>query len=253
MSRAARQKGESGIYHVMLRGINKQMIFEDDEDHKRFLQVLKDCKAICGFSLLAYCLMGNHLHLLVKEDKEELGLIFKRIGARYVYWYNAKHNRNGHLFQGRFKSEPVDDDRYFLAVLRYIHQNPVNAGLCRNASEYRWSSYHDYLHGFGITDTEFAFSLFSDDKETSKLLFQKYMKKEEMTSCLDIDNAGGRLADNEARKIIIKLCGVKNPDELQSMPPDRRDKSIKTLKENGLSIRQISRLTGISFGIVRKG
>jgi REP element-mobilizing transposase RayT len=74
--------------------------------------------------------MGTHVHLLIKEETEALGKIMKRIGVRYVYWYNRKYERSGHLFQDRYKSEPVDDDGYFMTVLRYIHQNPRKSGLC---------------------------------------------------------------------------------------------------------------------------
>ena len=108
----------------MLRGINQQQIFEDGEDYSKFLQVLKDCKAISGFNLFAYCLMGNHIHLLVQEEKEPIEQVMKRLATRFVYWYNIKYQRIGHLFQDRFKSEAIEDDTYYLTVLRYIYQNP---------------------------------------------------------------------------------------------------------------------------------
>ena len=108
MPRTARKKSSTGIYHVMLRGINRQSIFEDDEDNEKFLQTIKDCKDVSEFELYGYCLMGNHVHLLLKEGKESLELVFKRIGARYVFWYNWKYRRCGHLFQDRFKSEAVE-------------------------------------------------------------------------------------------------------------------------------------------------
>ena len=122
MPRTRRLKSETGIYHVILRGINKQTIFEDDEDSEMFLKTLKQYKSQSQFKLLAYCLMGNHVHLLLKIEKDELGQIFRRIGASYVYWYNHKYNRTGHLFQDRYKSEVVETDAYLFAVLRYIHQ-----------------------------------------------------------------------------------------------------------------------------------
>jgi len=90
MPRTRRLKSETGIYHVILRGINKQIIFEDDEDHEMFLKTLRQYKTQSQYKLLAYCLMGNHVHLLLKTEKEELGQIFRRIGASYVYWYNHK-------------------------------------------------------------------------------------------------------------------------------------------------------------------
>lgn len=252
MPRRARKKSESGIYHVMIRGINKQTIFEDEEDYEKFEQVLKDCKEISGYSLLSYCLMGNHVHLLIKEEKEALEQIFKRIGARYVYWYNNKYQRSGHLFQDRYKSEPVDDDKYFLAVLRYIHQNPIKAGLCRDAALYKWSSYNDYMRNSGITDIELGLSLLSDEKKEAVLLFDKYMREDEKTICLDLE-ANHRITDKEALEIIQKLCGAISTADFQKLTQDKRDNSLALLKEKGLSIRQISRLTGISFSIVRKG
>lgn len=86
MPRQARKRAESGIYHIMLRGINQQQIFEDKEDCQKYLQILRECKEICDFKLLAYCLMGNYIHLLIKEGKESLEQMFKRIGGRFVYW-----------------------------------------------------------------------------------------------------------------------------------------------------------------------
>ena len=133
MPRQARKKSNSGVYHIMLRGINRQLIFEDDEDMQRFIETLKRYKDECGYSLYAFCLMGNHIHLLLKEGEEPISTILKRIAGSYVYWYNWKYGRSGHLFQDRFKSEPVEDDAYFLTVLRYIHQNPVKARICKKA------------------------------------------------------------------------------------------------------------------------
>ncbi len=94
MPRTGRKKSASGIYHVMLRGINQQQIFEDDEDFDRFLGILRECKRICGFELYAYCLMGNHVHLLMREGKEPLELIFKRLGSRF--------GKNTENTEGRF-------------------------------------------------------------------------------------------------------------------------------------------------------
>ena len=90
MPRQARRKSESGIYHIMLRGINQQQIFEDVEDYEKFLHILKEYKAISGYKLYAYCLMGNHVHLLLQEVAEPVEQIMKRIATRFVYWYNIK-------------------------------------------------------------------------------------------------------------------------------------------------------------------
>jgi REP element-mobilizing transposase RayT len=137
MPRQAREKSSSGIYHIMLRGINRQDIFHDEEDKMRFIETLKNYKSICEYKVYGYCLMSNHIHLLIKEGKETISQAMKRIGASYVYWCNMKYERYGHLFQDRYKSEKVEDDKYLLVVLRYIHQNPIKAGIVEEAAKYK--------------------------------------------------------------------------------------------------------------------
>ncbi|MDQ2088156.1 transposase [Herbivorax sp. ANBcel31] len=160
MPRAARKKSSTGIYHVMLRGINHQIIFEDDEDYQKYLDTLKKYQDESGYTIYAYCLMSNHIHLLVKEETEEMSIAFRRIGASYVYWYNWKYGRRGHLFQDRYKSEVVEKDRYFLTVIHYMHQNPLKAGIVKNITDYRWGSYGEYIGETGICDTDFALNMF---------------------------------------------------------------------------------------------
>ena len=123
MPRHARELSNSGIYHIILRGINRQTIFNDDEDYQRFINTLKKYKTVSGYTLYAYCLMNNHIHILLRVGQEKLETILKRIAGSYVYWYNFKYNRIGHLFQDRFKSEPVDSDEYFLTVLKVTSKN----------------------------------------------------------------------------------------------------------------------------------
>ena len=121
MPRTGRAKSKTKIYHLILRGINKQTIFEDDEDRIKFIQTLKECKNRSSMEIFAYCLMSNHIHLLIKEGKEDLGITMRRLGAMYVYWYNCARQAC-HLFQDRYKSENVEDRNYLLTVLRHIHQ-----------------------------------------------------------------------------------------------------------------------------------
>lgn len=245
MPRTARQKSKTGIYHVMLRGINQQRIFEDDEDNEKLLKVLDDCKMVSEFELYGYCLMGNHVHFLIKTIKEDLDQIFKRIGARYVYWYNWKYRRTGHLFQDRFKSESVENERYFLTVLRYIHQNPIKAGLCSAANEYKWSSYNEYVKKRRIVDIAPAMSMMGLDE------FVKFNNSENSDYCLE-DTPAFRLTDGDAREIMRKLCNCGTVEEFQKIDFQDRSVNLKRLKDVGISIRQINRLTGVSKGIVER-
>ena len=247
MPRLPRQKSDSGIYHIMLRGINQQTIFEDDEDYFKFVETLENYKAISGYKLFAYCLMSNHIHILIKVEKEDLELIMKRIAGSYVYWYNWKYYRKGHLFQDRFKSEPVEDDEYFLTVLRYIHQNPLKAGLVKSIDDYQFSSYNNYIaEKGGVIDFDYTLSLM--EKEA----FIAFNNEKNDDCCLDIEVKDFRLNDSDAKKLIEKLSKCNTSAEFQKLSQEQRNKIIKVLKQKGLSIRQISRLTGISKGIVEK-
>ena len=247
MPRQPRQKSSTGIYHVMLRGINQQVIFEDNEDYSKFLETIEKYKTVSGYKIFAYCLMSNHIHLLLKVEKEDLDLIMKRIAGSYVYWYNWKYYRKGHLFQDRFKSEPVENDEYFFTVIRYIHQNPVKAEIAENVMEYRYSSYNDYVEGGSqITETEFALSIMQKED------FLCFNNESNEDNCLDVENINFRLSDNDAREVIKKISKCENSTEFQTLEPERRNYYIKKLRLKGMSIRQISRLTGISKGIVEK-
>ena len=117
---------------MMLRGINRQDIFDDTEDYWTFIKMMS---AVPGY-IYAYCLMPNHVHLLIAEKSLKVGEVVKSIASCYVLYYNKKYGRIGHLLQDRFKSEPCNDSGYFLTLFRYIHQNPVKAGLVKTAKDY---------------------------------------------------------------------------------------------------------------------
>lgn len=246
MPRHARELSNSGIYHIILRGINRQTIFNDDEDYQRFINTLKKYKTVSGYTLYAYCLMNNHIHILLRVGQEKLETILKRIAGSYVYWYNFKYNRIGHLFQDRFKSEPVDSDEYFLTVLRYIHQNPIKARICERLEDYRYSSYIDYLNNRNdFTCIDFAYSILGRND------FFEFNNEINDDKCLDAEEKR-RLTDKDGMELLQQMLKGK-PIEL-IVDFEEKDKAalISRMKSEGLSIRQISRLTGVSIGIVRK-
>jgi len=253
LPRASRLKSESGIYHIIMRGINRQTLFFDDVDCTKFIQTLQKYRDICGYKLYAYCLMGNHLHLLLQEGTEPLENVMRRICGSYVFWYNKKYDRIGYLFQDRFKSEPVEDDTYFLVVLRYIFQNPLRAGITDNIKTYKWSNYKDYIEKNQMTDIDFVLNLFNAmNREKAVKNFIEYINKENSDECMDMPEKR-QLTDEEAMKIIELYCNVKNGIDLQKIEIEKRDAYLRRLRnEHNLSIRQIERLTGISRGIIQK-
>ena len=251
MPRTAREKSKSGIYHIILRGVNKQIIFEDDEDAEKFMHTLEDYKEKSGYKIYGYCLMRNHIHLLIKEEKEKLGTALRRIGASFVYWYNWKYDRIGHLFQDRYQSEVVEDDNYLLTVIRYIHQNPLKAGLVKGSLEYKWSSYSEYLGKNRIINSDFVLDIFHENREKAISMFIEFHKKINKDDCLDIKE-NKRLKDDEAIEIIKDICNIPHCIDMQRFEAPERSRYLKVLKDEGLSTRQIARLTGISRGVVLK-
>ena len=132
-------------YHLMERGIRRQSIYEDEMDYQVFLEMLKIAQEKYNCLVHAYCLMTNHFHLLLETDDIEVGTFMKYLASSYANYYNKKYRYSGHLFEGRYKGCLVKDDSYFLQTSRYIHLNPVKAGMVNNAEEYAWSSYRTLI------------------------------------------------------------------------------------------------------------
>ncbi|WAA09055.1 transposase [Fervidibacillus albus] len=250
MPRKPRIKSSTHVYHVMTRGINRQTIFEDETDKYKYLSILKRYKLEYQFELYAYCLMDNHVHLLIKEpENTTISEIMKRINISYVFWYNKKYERTGPLFQDRFKSENVDSLPYFRTVLRYIHQNPLKAGIETSVFQCKWTSIKEYLSPPYIIDTEPVLKLFSPNKEEATEILKTFMKEENEDECMDDIP---KLTDQEVQKVLIEL-GVGNKSEIQRMDKVNRNKILLKLKNmKGVSNNQIARLTGISKSVIQR-
>ncbi len=140
MARPPRVEVPGALYHVTARGNERRPLFRDDADRNEYLDRIARCRQRFRFELLAYCLMTNHVHLAIRPGPEPLSRIMGRLHSTYAGWFNRRHDRVGHLFQGRYKASLVRDDRYLRALVRYIHRNPVEARIARRAADYRWSS-----------------------------------------------------------------------------------------------------------------
>ncbi len=145
MNRRRRVEVEGGVHHVMNRGVNRQLIFFGDADRVEFGRRLVALHDDFGVDTLAYCLMPNHYHLLVRVPSGELSAAMQSLGCNYVRHTNDRVGRDGPLFRARFHSIPVATDRYLVAVARYIHRNPLDLAGVDTPARYRWSSYRAYL------------------------------------------------------------------------------------------------------------
>ena len=244
MARLARQISESGLYHIVFRGLNKQSIFEEDADYIKMKEIITELKTEMHFEVYVYCFMSNHVHILLKEQNMgDISLIMKRLLTKYARWYNIKYRRSGALIANRYKSQPVEVDEYFMSVVRYIHQNPLKAKMVKNIGDYKWSSYREYLDSIqGLTDKTFVLDMISLEE------FESFHQIVEDAIFLVDDKV--RLTDDEIRRKILKSYGIE-PREIFNMNRNQRNEMLKQLKKT-YSIRQLERITGISRGIIHK-
>ena len=212
MPRASRRKSHSGIYHIMVRGINRESIFHDDEDRRHFLNLLIHSRLPDAFDLYAYCLMRNHFHLLIRERSDDISRTMKRINTRYVGWHNAKYDRIGPLFQDRFKSQNVEDDCYLLSVLRYIHLNPVKAHLVKAPEDYMWSScrnfYNEAEKTSNLLDQHFILKMFDDYIPVAVERLKCFTLQPNTDIVLDYEDFA-KISDNTLRQNILVLLDGK--------------------------------------------
>jgi putative transposase len=145
MARAARIEYPGALYHIITRGNQKQRIFVDDKDRKRYMALLVALKKAYAFRLYAYVLMRNHVHLLMETGQVPLSRIMQRLTGGYTQHFNRRHGLTGHLFQGRYKAILCDKDSYLLELTRYLHLNPVRVKAVQDPAQYPWSSYRAYL------------------------------------------------------------------------------------------------------------
>lgn len=156
MARRARAEVAGGLYHVITRGNNRRQIFNSQADYEKFLSLLAVQKVRLPFFLYAYCLMTNHVHLLIERQADSIGRIMHRVLTGYSQYYNRRYGRVGHLLQGRHKAILCQSDRYLSELVRYIHLNPVRAGMVDKPEQYKYSGHRAYLglEPAGIVDVD---------------------------------------------------------------------------------------------------
>lgn len=238
MPRGERVKSKTGYYHVIMRGINKNDLFLDEEDKQYFLDILVAKKQMREYALHAYCIMDNHVHLVIEEGTENIGIIMKRINVTYAMYLNRKYERIGPVFQDRFKSEEIEDEEYLLSVIRYIHQNPIKAGMAGRLQEYKWSSYLEYVgkdKKRAITDTKFVLGIFDEDPITAVKEFKNFNRQEITERFLDIDG-----------KAEIKKYGIELWTQLKNKHISEEEKIDIMRKQTGLATRTLATIMGIS-------
>jgi len=162
---------------VIGRGNDRGDLFFDDEDRRHYLELL--CSAISTYRLkfYAYALLSNHIHLFFRTMLPNISEVMYRVNGDYSHYFNKRHRRTGHTFESRFKSKLVQEDRYFLALLRYVHLNPVKAGIAPGPEQYTWSSHRAYLGNTDgvVSNPKEVLMLFSDNLERARTAYLDYL------------------------------------------------------------------------------
>jgi REP element-mobilizing transposase RayT len=178
MARQLRIEYEGAFYHITSRGNQREQIFWDNKDREKFKNILRRTKERYSYLLHAYVLMDNHYHLLIETPYANIKQIMQNINTSYTVYINKRHKRTGHLLQGRYKAFIIDKESYLLELGRYIHLNPVRAGIVPRSEDYKWSSYREYINRSnkeGLTDTSDTLYTFSKKQAIAAKKYQEYV------------------------------------------------------------------------------
>ena len=240
-----RKQCESEIYHITERGVGRQIIFEDNSDRRLFGETMTAVFQEENVSVFAWCFMDNHVHLLLHGTIENISRSMHRVNSSYARHFNNRHDRCGTLFQSRFHSVSIQSDAQFAAALRYIHFNPeeIAKGI---SAHYAWSSFREYLGGKSalgcIADKDRCLNLLGgqsafDECHRAASADEPLLPPTEKESPADIAH---------------RVLGRTNLYDVKQMPKDQRNETIRALHDEGLSIRQIERVTSIGRSIIAR-
>lgn len=262
MPRMQRIKAEFTTYHIIQRGNERKNIFYCDADKYRYLDIVARTKEKYNFMIYCYCLMNNHVHLLVNDNGNDISKLMKSINVSYVSYFNKVYERCGHLFQDRFRSEIIDNDPYLLEVSRYIHNNPVKAGIVARAGEYRWSSYNAYVGKAtmikNLLDTNTILDIFSEQRNKAVMEYFRFMQNDEHDFAdirvIDIEEEKSNGQENKdyingreaaMKSIEQKLSEKKLTMEELLQDKEQRNEMIKAIRKNSsLNLKELGDLFG---------
>ena len=251
MPRTARQLSNTEVYHIIFRGNDKQDIFYEDKDRYVFLRILKETKAKFNLKIYSYCLMSNHVHIIIRVKNELLSKSMKSLGVKYSLYFNKKTERSGHLFENRFFSKKVENLQYFLTVCKYVHRNPEKAKI-EKTEEYKWSSYQEYVMGTKIIDTKVLLNYFNNNV----LEFKKYTLEnddKEYLNRLSEFEILNKLKEDELRDIIKERFDLNFASDVANLNRNEKDEIMLYLKTvEGTNINQISRVTKVTRYYIKK-
>ncbi len=274
MGRQPRLHFPGAIFHVSARGNGRQTIFFDSQDWNKFLDILGELKRIRPFKLYAYCLMGNHIHLLIEPSGPKLSLIMGLLLARYAKYLNARFKRNGHVFQNRFHARLCGKDSYFQQVIRYIHLNPVEAGLADEPSRWPYSGHLEYLGKSTrhLIDQEQLLSMLGSDIRTARAAYSQFVlgalkddylsvgETEDLSNARESDIHFKAVQVHVNEKSLDEICAEFKPISLEILRSSSKVRTVCRARHRfiacafaaGYSLTEVAAYLGLSLSAVSK-
>ncbi len=244
MPRTARKRSSTDLYHVIARGINKEFIFGQKREKNNIIRLFQKHLEDKDIEIYAYAIMSTHFHILIRVDLKLLSNYMAIVLAEFAEYYNFKHNRNGHVFQDRFKSECVETQQYFWNCIRYIHMNPVNAGIVKVPSDYEFSSMKEYKTAKSRIIHPKAIKIFKSEFDSFEE-FAKFHKKPQKQIFMDIPQEVDAQLLKAALYILnqeANLKGMESPQIILENIEVRREFKEKLQQELKLTKAKTERL-----------
>lgn len=232
MGRKPRVHFPGAVYHVFTRGVDRRLIFLDDEDRRSFLERLRRIVSETGAKIIAYCLMGNHFHMVIQVDAVPLSMIMQRVLSGYCLWFNRRHERTGHLFEARHHANICLDDKYLLGLINYIHMNPVRAKLVSSPGDWPWSS---YVPGASVEDG------FENFDPWPKLVENLSLIRSQGSDIPSLDSIGSFVAVQAAIEIAVIRSRLREPAVVAA-----RRAIVQEAVRNGYALKSAAEWLNIS-------
>lgn len=255
LPRPPRLYGYSKVYHIILKGIDDQDIFYDYQDRKFFLKQISITKKEFNYSVYSYCLMGNHVHMVIKVQDVFLSKCIQSLLIRYVYYFNKKYKRKGPLVQNRFKSKNVENLQYFIDVCRYVHRNPENAGI-ELTQNYEWSSYQEYVGRKRIVDKNVLLHYFDNDVNRFIEDTIKNINEDNIEDYLEYELIG-KINDEQLINIIMNKFKIQDVSDVpiffKNKGGEELEKCIREIRDiQGTNKNQVARVTRLGRRMIEK-
>jgi REP element-mobilizing transposase RayT len=254
MARPLRVEYPGAFYHVINRGISREKLYNSPRDYEKFLQYLEKATERFAVIVHTYCLMDNHYHLLLETAEPNLSVMMQWLNVSYATYFNRKHNRNGHLFQGRFKAILIDAEAYLKHLSRYIHLNPVRAKIIETPEQYRWSSYSAFIGKKKppkFLQTDWLLSNFGINTKKARKNYKEFIEGADIKSVKDLSKKleGGFILGDTDFVNWVKETFLSKRDDEKEIP---QLKQLKPRVAPEIIVEQVSKAFNSEAEKIRK-